>query len=182
MASQIQCFLLEPTEFAQVSLRRYSLEECKDQFCHNALVNIGTSLYPFSDFDGEGGDTHDHSDPRWPQSCSCGYVFQDTDSWQYIKLRLFSRGDHLALRTTLSDAPPGAMWLADWYPWKGPDGQTLIVKTPAGEWLVDAPSEQGTSWTRVGDPPEVTITPSIHFVGQYHAILQNGVLIECDSV
>lgn len=182
----IPCIFLEPTEFAQENLRRF----CTDSTCtgahgyHNASVVIGTCTYPMSDYDGEGTPNYDRSDPRWPTQCGCGYTFTEGDHWQYNKLRLYSRDDHVALMTTLSDAPVGSMWFADWYPWAGPDGHCLVVKTPAGDWIVDAPSYageevRGNPWSRTGTPPKVTASPSIHFPGRYHGWLQNGFLVPC---
>lgn len=90
-------------------------------------------------------------------------------------------------------APPGAMWDADWYegsklkdgrPYnRNPDGVTLCVRTPGGDWIVDGPSfscrvEVG-SWSRSGTLPNVTATPSIHIPGKYHGWLRDGQLVEC---
>lgn len=184
--SSIPCIFLEPSEFAEVTLRRYSSESCSGHWSyHNASALIGTVPYPHSDYDGEGHPNHPHDDPRWPAKCmQCEYVFKDEDVWQHNTLRLYQRTDHVALKTALGSAPVGSMWYADWYPWKGPDGHCLIVKTPAGDWIVDAPSyvdgqQTGTPWTRTGTPPFVTASPSIHFPGKYHGWLQNGVLVEC---
>lgn len=119
-------------------------------------------------------------DPRWPSACECGYVFQPKDKCQTNLVRLFRRsdtGDLLLLR----DAPPGAMWNADYYPeeWRGSDGHTLVVVTPAGEWVVDGPSSNGTgAWKRSGVPPMVTAHPSILMPG-YHGWLRDGTLVEC---
>lgn len=67
---------------------------------------------------------------------------------------------------TLSDAPPGAMWDADWrksaFPEDvGPDGLSLIVVCPDGwHWCVDSEASNCTRkgdrthkcWVRHGDP------------------------------
>lgn len=75
--------------------------------------------------------------------------------------------------------PAGAMWT-------DPD-LGLTVRTPGGDWHVDRPSSSGGRWTRSGDPPRITATPSILFsldrptVGQrsYHGFLTDGFLVEC---
>lgn len=185
MAS-IPCIFLEPSEFAEVSLRRFSFETCSGRLgYHNASQVIGAVNYPHSDFDGEGRLDHPRDDERWPKKCEhCSYEFSDSDMWQHFTLRLYRRDDHVTLVTTLSAAPVGSMWYADWYPWKGPDGHCLVVKTPAGDWIVDGPSytdgkESGPPWSRTGAPPNVTANPSIHFPGKYHGWLRDGLLIEC---
>jgi hypothetical protein len=55
--------------------------------------------------------------------------------------KLYRRSDTCEL-TTLSAAPIGAMWDAHWMAHEdlrtGPDGITLVVRTPGGDWMVDA--------------------------------------------
>lgn len=74
--------------------------------------------------------------------------------------------------------PPGAMW------W---DHGELVVKLPGGgEWnidrgrLINARAERTgpplPAWTRTGDPPAVTATPSINHQGVYHGWLRDGEL------
>lgn len=188
MGSVIDCFMLEPSDQQEVSLRRYVgfREEgpcpASGLRYHNAKVVI--ERRPFEE--AACGDSHPHDDPRWPKQCPCGRAFRDDDHWQWSVLTLYRRSDTGEL-IVLEDAPPGAMWYADWYSdtWKGPDGRCLVVKTPAGEWVADAPSSNGTGWTRTGTPPKVTARPSI---GQkkldgpgwrYHGFLTNGQLVEC---
>lgn len=81
---------------------------------------------------------------------------------------------------TLSSAPVGAMWYADWYlPERfgsssgyvhaGPDGHVLVVKTPPApgrDWIVDSrcsncdmPDDSSHScWVRHGDPRTGLVT------------------------
>lgn len=176
----IACFFLTPMAFAQQSLRRFTLNgTCSGApWGHNARVVTGSIEYP-GDLMGEGKDSTPHDDPRWPKVCaSCAYEFRPEDEWQTNLRRAMKRGDHGAMWTTIEDAPVGAMWYADWYPWKGPDGQCLVVKTPGGDWVVDRPHEGGRGWTRTGNPPFVTASPSIHFPERYHGWLRDGVLID----
>lgn len=65
----------------------------------------------------------------------------------------------------------------------------LLVRTPAGDWYVDQPSASGGSWSRSGEPPDVTASPSIlipeySYEGRlvrpsYHGWLRAGWLEEC---
>ena len=186
MGDRVQCFLLSPAEYAQASLRRFTFGT--DAMCplrtygHDASVNLGVEPYPFSEYEGEPGKGIENDDPRWPKACECGYTFKDEDQWQHNLVRLYKRGDHATLMTTLAEAPVGSMWVADWYEkFKGPDGKCLVVKTPGGDWIVDGPSTnndgtRGNPWTRTGEIPRVTASPSIHFPGKYHGWLRNGFL------
>lgn len=197
----IQCFLLEPTDQAQRSLRRYRgrpAGACPlPHGYHNAEVVI-VAAEPFvqpegrSEFsNGWGNDSHPHDDPRWPATCGCGYAFgADDDEWQLNVSRLWRRSDTGEV-LELDAAPAGAMWYAPWYEnvYKGPDGRCLVVKTPGGDWIVDSKASNGTpdqpGWTREGAPPRVTARPSIG-IGhgpnggfRYHGFLTDGRLEEC---
>jgi hypothetical protein len=82
---------------------------------------------------------------------------------------------------SFNDLPVGAMYFED--------GE-LVVKLPSGsEWNIDQgrnynsqPDRAGKTrlpqWTRIGEPPMVTASPSINHVGQYHGWLRNGVLTD----
>ncbi len=92
------------------------------------------------------------------------------------------------------DLPAGAMWFSDddYYP-KGPDGRTLFVKTPGGDWLVDGPASNCTKpddkahrcWCRHGIAPNITVDKNGNTcsagagsiaIGNYHGFLRNGIL------
>lgn len=182
----IKCFMLEPTDRARESLRRFVWSDDANK-CplpwgyHNADVVLGEVAY---DVERANGDSHDHADPRWPAACACGYVFKPEDQWQHNHTQLYARSDTGALHN-LGDAPVGAMWFADWYlpNYKGPDGHVLVVKTPGGEWIVDSPANNGPGWTRSGVPPLVTASPSIGMHNadgswRYHGWLRNGELVD----
>lgn len=195
MSKKIQCFLLEGTSSALLSLRRYkSGGGCPLKHgYHDKSANITVVPWPEGNSCSvRGDDDFDHGDPRWPAACDCGYVFQAEDHWECNRDRLFQRvGDqptkaHGVEQFTLQDAPPGAMWFADWYDHhKGPDGRTLEVRLPNGDdWIPDAPSSSGTPWQRSGTPPLVTCSPSIAAgepgePGYYHGFLRGGVLEPC---
>jgi len=187
MGTTIQCFFMEPTDEAEGFLRRFVFstvaKTCSRKFgYHNASLSIGQMPWGGKDLLGYQVEDLPHDDPRWPTTCPCGYVFQEEDQWQFNIRRLHRRTDTGELMT-LGEAPPGAMWHADWYPTTvGPDGHNLVVKTPAGDWLIDAPSSSGGHWTRTGTPPLVTASPSI-VIGDanhgFHGWLRDGRLIEC---
>jgi hypothetical protein len=99
----------------------------------------------------------------------------------------------------ISDLPPGAMWYADWYSRKGPDGHHLIVKTPGGDWHVDGRANNCTRgddnkhycWVRHGVPPLITVDKNGDTCGcgasigqgpgyrDYHGWLRGGELVPC---
>jgi hypothetical protein len=200
MGSRIRCFWLEPTEEAELSLRRYRGSD-KDKCAtsgfgyHNvgqiverlSFAQLAARGWPMS----EGRPVHTcdsvpRSDQHWPRTCSCGYEFVDDDEWQCNPDTLYRRSDSGEL-VTLARAPAGAMWNAEWMgkSHKGPDGIHLCVRTPGGEWAVDGPSYQDQKmhnergWTRIGAIPDVTANPSILIPGKYHGFLRAGWLEEC---
>lgn len=190
----VTCFWCEPSDRAEESLRRFVFStdaKCTGGYgYHTADVVIAESSLPL-DASASSRDDFDHSDPRWPTHCSCGYAFQPGDEWQHNVNRKWRRADGGALYT-LHDLPPGAMYNAEWYGGHqpGPDGIHLIVVGPAkcGSWYVDGGAKGGGGWTRTGDPrrPEtLSCSPSIWW-GQssggdreWHGFLTNGVLRPC---
>lgn len=202
--SRVQCFFLQPTERVEVSLRRFSYVDktspptpdkdataCPGKYgYHTASVVIAHNLH--KDAAPKPGDQEDRTDPAWPLSCPwCGgrYRFREVDEWQVNVDPLYHRTDGDPGLVTLQRAPVGAMWDAVWYKDRpslgrgpGPDGRYLVVRTPGGDWEVDAPSTNGPGWQRTGDPEvyptKITAQPSIHFPGRYHGFLRNGWLEE----
>ena len=183
MTQETLCFLLEPSEVAEVSLRRFTYVNgtpCTT-WGHNATVALGQVEYPLSnDLEGDSTILVDRTDPRWPIACEhCGYSFLDTDEWQRNNHRMYRRADGTGGLTVLGQAPVGSMWYASWLKglqgFRSPDGNILIVRTPGGDWVVDGPSTNGGGWTRTGIAPNVSVTPSI-VIGSYHGFLTGGVL------
>lgn len=186
--SEIQCFLIEPTEECEVRLRRFVFSDsCPAKAgYHNASSGpLWREPFPLSNtFNGDHTGRHDHADARWPVECECGYVFQESDQWQVCRERLYKRAD-TGEQLTQKSAPAGAMWDDTWrkdigFKWYTvqPDGYLLTVKTPDGEWCIDGPANNGGGWTRTGTVPRVTAMPSI-LSGSYHGWLTDGVLREC---
>jgi hypothetical protein len=173
------CFLLRDTDQASLSLRRYAVERvCPLGRYHEAITLIGTAPTRYTPTRMLDTIHTPHSDPRWPVACACGERFADSDPWQTCQDPIYEAVDGRRFTTRLGDAPPGAMWNAPYYQdvWAGPDGLSLIVVLPDGRhWAIDTPSSSGGHWTRTGNAPHLTVTPSILTPG-YHGWLQNGIL------
>ena len=199
-----QCFMLEVTNHYRRHLRRYvynrDQEKCPyigSHGYHHAMNLLDELVLDDPKDENVCGDRYPHDKGPWPTHCPCGYQFQPQDEWQLFVQHLYSRSDTGEL-IDLREAPAGAMWYANWMierrtkpepgqtgTYFGPDGHCLVVKTPAGDWMVDGPSTNGNGWTRTGVPPLVTANPSI-WVGcpetvppkGYHGFLQNGTLTD----
>lgn len=197
------CFMVEPADHVRRWLRRYTRQSPTTWTCeggwHQAKVQIedGPAIR-YSDAH------HDdltrtepmswsHDDPRWPVECArgCGYRFVEGDEWQLFYELVFrvpaQGGREVLLRHDDDPSSIGAMWWARWLPraWWGPEGQgCLCVMTPAGMWPIDGPATgpDGDSrpgvWTRVGEPPAITVSPSINLPGRYHGFLRDGALTD----
>lgn len=190
MGSRIQCFLMTPIARGRFSLRRYEKRmdasgagTCPGRYgYHNADVSLGEDDYPDDGYFGGDLNTVPHDDPRWPSKCDgCPYVFLPEDHWQHHANRLFAGAPDGELYTT-RDMPQGAIWLADWWPEKGPDGRCYACSCPPGGdrgyWLIDGKAKDGGRWSRTGEAPRLTVTPSI-LTPHYHGFLTDGFLVEC---
>jgi hypothetical protein len=195
MGSRIQCFLIEPTNRTERKLRRYRFSSDGEGKCpgkygyHNGHTDYGEGRCHEETTDGghkvwkwdEGEDMPPKDDPRWAKTCDdCSYVFRPQDEWQVFREVIYVRKDSGALMT-LRDCPPGAMWDADWYPDKGGDGHSWCVCLPPGNgdyWNIDGYAKGGGKWTRTGEAPNLTASPSI-LTPRYHGFLRNGFLEEC---
>lgn len=185
--SPIPCFWLDNTDRVQRTLRRYR-GSTKDGFClgpysyHNGHSPFDECPAEYSDRGTILASSDRHKppshDPRWPSVCDhCSYTFEPTDEWQLFQEMIFVRKD-TGEEMTLRDCPPGAMWDASWYDEKGPDGKSLVVRTPGGDWHVDGEAKGGGGWTRTGEVPLLTVTPSI-LQPSYHGWLREGFLVSC---
>jgi len=200
---RVECFVIQRTAMVRLSLRRTFVADVPGrpaQNCsvseygyHQARFEIGEE--PRSAHVDEEGRlwarfVTEKDDPRWPKSCACGYVFKYEDPWHRDVWEIYEgcskpsteeqpwRADW---RGVLHDAPAGAMWDADWLGKfaMGPDALHLMIKLPDGnEWLVDGPANDGGKWSRTGEWPKVTATPSI-LTRTYHGWLTDGHLVRC---
>jgi acetone carboxylase gamma subunit len=166
----IRCFLLTPARKLKRTFRRYaSGSTCQfNHGYHNAHAPLDVIPYhePIIRAQNEAAFA---GDDRWPTHCQCGYEFSASDTWQIFTDSIYVRqdtGEELAL----SDAPPGAMWDAEWlhgHPmWEGPDGKSLMVICPCGtHWHIDGVANNCTMkhdhvhkcWVREGEPPNLTV-------------------------
>ena len=193
MGSRIQCFMIEPTSRTIRTLRRFTLDESKcsgtysyhngqtpfgEGKCHEDTTDSGYKVWRWDD------EVEDpaHDDSRWPVKCDqCEYLFKPEDSWQVFREVIYVNKD-TGQEMTLRNCPPGAMWDADWYPEKGPDGKALCVALPPrggdDSWHIDGYAKGGGKWSRTGTAPNITANPSI-LTPRYHGFLRAGYLEEC---
>jgi hypothetical protein len=194
MKSRIRCFLLTPTNRVTLRLRRFTFSDSKN-LCSAGPMNGHDSGNPFPMDDGtptwparmspEGyyesyedvGPPHD--DPRWPTVCEqCGCALPADTIFQVFLDPVYRRAD-TGEEVSLRSAPPGAMYWADWHSGTAP--HLHVVLPPNGGydyWDVDGPAKSGGKWTRTGEPPDVTASPSI-LTPHYHGFLRAGWLEEC---
>jgi len=105
--------------------------------------------------------------------------------------------------TPWKDLRPGDMWFAP-YLLEHPEGHPfrpalkyfqrnsgrppLVVALPCVgggrvDWCVDGPCWKdgkvyGDGWDVSGEPPLITVAPSINIIGAYHGFIQNGVITD----
>lgn len=190
---RIRCFLLVRLNEGRRIARRFATSsDCPipGSGYHDAEVILGDETIAESDLEGDfTGTAPQHSDPVWPTECACGYRFKVTDHFQYGYSRLYRHpltGDKFRLRDRL---PVGSMWDAPWLAdlkrYGNTDGHCYVVMTPGGQWIIDGIPSGGGRWVRVGEAPNLTVTPSILIhdpkTGKelYHGWLQGGFLVRC---
>lgn len=189
----VECFWVEPTGKSLRTLRRYQRGEdpCPGQRdYHQAIVEVGDDFDTIWSTQEYNGVQHRHvaaidpaeyhDDPRWPTFCECGYEFKDTDHWQVNQEPIYASADGRRAWTSPAygrKPTPGAMFEIFWRPeLRKEDGHALAVVCPDGAvWEIDAQATSGGYWTRDGDPPKLTVTPSIQ-TPEYHGFLKDGVL------
>lgn len=204
----VKCFLIVPTNLAWVRLRRFSHADEVNNHYHDASSLIGTCDHwkKYDDDEGQEGDWHyadnkpdvPHDDPRWPTHCECGYQFTPDDNWQVNTDAIFRRTDN-DQAVSLRDAPPGAMYDAEWLPESfgvGEDGRRLYVVCPSGvTWFIDGHASNCTMpednihkcWVRHGEVPNITVDKNgvtcaagggSIIAGNYHGFLRDGEFTE----
>jgi hypothetical protein len=204
-------FYIEETNKYEVSLRRYTHSDekkCPSQSCgHDMGVLISVSEFDETPSSGYGDSNKmlfPQDDSRWPAQCECGYLFQLEDKWQVNYHNLYKKhgGDEM---WTLYDKslPIGAVWNASWmlncgfYTHKTEDNRILCVKTPGGDWNIDAfadnctrKGEEHACWVRHGKPEDGTLHVDKNgdtcaagagsiIIGGWHGFLHNGQLLPC---
>lgn len=193
------CFMVEPTDEQEAWLRRYADGPCPakpgEHSYHDGSAHVGRVPVVYGKVDDE--PTHSyieetsvegyHGDERWPIRCACGYEFGPDDHWQVLGRQVWRRPDTGEARALHGywrndeQVPvwgPGAMfyawWMEGWRDHLGPEGKCLsVVLPPSGSehiWHIDGPASSGGHWSRTGEPPLISVTPSIS-TGAYHGWL-----------
>lgn len=193
----VRCFLLTPTDRVARWLRRSTsalavgVRLCEPAGVHEAATRIEDGPLVL----GEGGAIGTEplnwppEDPRWPKKCRhCDHAFPGLRGGQLLYHRLYRTPEWNLVVTCpapppgINAAPVGAMWFSEWQGnrgFQGPDGRCLCLMTPEGEWCIDAPGSDRSTWTRTGTPPDVTVTPSVRF-DRWRGKVENGFLIDLD--
>lgn len=193
----VKCFLLEEINLVRRYLRRFHYDcEAASRTIMNFLEDVDWPVGTFIEVkDGlDGGIPLD--DPRWPTKCNCGHEFDLTDPYQVFVDRLYRRADTGEIMPH-RDAPVGAIYDAWWYPFKGPDGKSLVVKCPPNgrEWAIDSRANNCTMrednehrcWCRHGEAPNLTVDKNGYTCNagggsiampDWHGFLRNGELVE----
>lgn len=208
-----KCFFLEPTDQEQFSLRRWNKYTgqpvCGPSTAHRASrrIDLAELKDKIAGFDGSGRQLTAETAAAfdWPTVCEdCGYQFTAEDEF-YIDNKDLYRSSDTGELTTIQDAPPGAMWYADWMLhgdnpiYRGPDGHCLVVKLPNGfTWMVDGDASNCTDpedfrrgghkcWVRHGTPPNIHVDKNGKTCGagagsiqggNYHGFLHHGELTD----
>lgn len=189
----VKCFMISKTERLARWLRRYG-GTCPGPYgYHNAMVRIEDGpriLTPEGYIEAQ---WHPLDDPRWPTSCDhCGATI-DWEKSPEVPGQLFTvdiyqtpEGKDVSIHSSdlpgIEQAPAGSLFYSTWCP--GPKkhaGPYLWCMLPnhAGPWCIDGDSTNGPGWNRTGEPPDVTVTPSILVQGKYHGFLTKGELVSC---
>ena len=200
----IRVFYIEITDKMKYGLRRYGDGPCPLKN-HPKSIHDKTIMIDDVCLHKTSGDLHDHHDPRWPKHCDCGYEFKDSDKWIRMAHDVYKRYD-TGEEMFRHDAPVGACWDETWwtedrtYPdfYIGEDGRCLCVRTPGGDWTIDARASNCTMpkdkthkcWVRHGRPEDGTLHVDKNgytcaagagsiVLGNYHGFLHNGYLTPC---
>ena len=192
----IKCFFLEETNNTRRYLRRYNTGRCeknKIEF-HDTMIFLDI-VERKDDEKMVIGDTMPHNMKEWPKSCVCGYEFRDTDRYQVFLKTEYRRVDEVGKVYVRDEIPVGGMWYADWYPWKGDDGHSLMLMLPGNyEWNIDGRANNCTlpndgehrCWVRHGIPPNITVDKNGKtcsagggsiMTPNFHGFLRNGYIV-----
>lgn len=162
MSRGIKVFWLEPTAVVQVRLRRYRYDAGAPCVAGKVSCDADAVIFGEAPRSAWVEDLPDgchrpreelvsEDDPRWPHACAaCGVAFEASATRQ-VWAETLHRGAPDGKRYTLRDAPVGALWNADWLAegrvggaYTGPDGRSLHVRTPGGDWCIDGEASNCT--------------------------------------
>lgn len=181
--------MVSQVPFGRISFRRFTFKDrcptpCINEWGHNASSIFQDSVPWTSEYHGWGylpSEQYPKSRPEWPKKCErCEYLFQDQDEWQVNGEQYWEATD--GQKWVLRELPPGAMFWGDWGPQikVHPALHVMLPDKAAASstpWCIDGTATGGGYWERTGEPPNITVKPSI-LSGEYHAFLTNGVLQE----
>jgi hypothetical protein len=164
------CFLIEEAD----PRVEYLIFHKADDGYHRSVVAVLEGV--------EWDDKPDDPPDGWPTACPrCGVEMSRSER-SMMGTRSWRRPGEDETRPDQHDWGAGAMfdaseWAAE--SWRGADGRCWgVVLPPAGRgdfWLIDGPAASGERWTRTGEAPVLTVTPSI-LTPRYHGHLTAGVL------
>lgn len=85
--------------------------------------------------------------------------------------------DDLDLLVTYEEQFFSVEYKRDWMGKRPP----IFVKLPGGahfspDFRATNPAHGESGWVVTGNPPNITVSPSINAIGMYHGFLQNGIL------
>jgi hypothetical protein len=171
----IPCFFMEMTDRQAVFLRRYRScragsacplmpGEYSRHDAMNSIAELAIQRTPEGYIKSPDIEEPPHDDPRWPTHCPCGYAFAEPDEWQVFGATLYRRADTGEV-LRINDAPPGALWHADWLAGHyapTADGHIVMCRTPGGDWNIDSEASNCDKkgdrthhcWCRHGDPTD----------------------------
>jgi hypothetical protein len=180
----IVLFVVTRTDREKRWLRRYGGEGCSGPYgYHDAQALLADDAPCDVAYAGsvDGRDKPPVDDPRWPTRCEhCDYAFRAEDARQVFTSTYYAAAD--GRRWPIRELPPGAMFDAEWWPERGPDGKWWEIVLPPGGvsdvWSVYGEAKGGGRWTVTGAAPKLTARPSI-LTPQYHGWLTDGVLVPC---
>jgi hypothetical protein len=151
--SGLRCFYLEPTE-----------RTTYEMFIECSTCNVTVTLP---------SPTGEWGDAPWPERCGACDAPHDYDaddgSWRSLRTHNWYRRADTGEALRLQDAPPGAIWNAEWMMRSGTttaDGRYLVCRLPDGhDWAIDSRASNcgrpedadHDCWCRHGDPPDLTV-------------------------
>lgn len=152
-----RCFWIEPVGRAEQSVGVFC-SQCGD-YTHRELGEVRYATY--EDYDGLTWEQME-----WPTHCgACGHEFDlNGEDHRSSGLKPIYRSED-GREGQIRDFGVGAMWDADWYTRKGPDGRALTVRLPGDyDWMIDSQASncdqkdrEHYCWVRTGEPPNVTV-------------------------
>lgn len=170
----IPLFIAEPTGTCRLSLRRFRHRTSEGEHFHDTTVIIDENAPVTPDNPDGTKPITDHrvprDDPRWPASCPCGEPFGPGDQWQVNELDWYQGpgGQLFAWGIGSWDGIPGAVMRTTWRDVDGRPPAWHVCLPNQAWWNTNdrsAPAQGETAfgpyWTVTGEPPNITVSPSI---------------------